>query len=161
MVLATGHGSIEGNPAPISLATVERQLCDTGYIGILFDNTGQPLDVGREQRLFTPAQRTAMGARDGGCVWPECDRPPSWTEAHHLKEWLLENGYTDLADGVCLCHPHHLLLHNKGWTIIHDGDQYWLKPPVSVDPEQTLIPLPSKTHRQLDPGTPTRDQDTD
>ncbi|TFB93994.1 DUF222 domain-containing protein [Cryobacterium sp. HLT2-28] len=161
VVLATGHGSIEGSPAPISLATVERQLCDTGYLGILFDNTGQPIDVGREQRLFTPAQRTAMGARDGGCVWPECDRPPAWTEAHHLKEWLLEHGYTDLADGVCLCHPHHLLLHNTGWTILRGGDQYWLKPPVSVDPKQMLIPLPSKTHRQLDRGTPTRNRDTD
>ncbi|MBG6056892.1 hypothetical protein RCH16_000078 [Cryobacterium sp. MP_M5] len=161
VVLAIGHGSIEGSPAPISLATVERQLCDTGYIGILFDNTGQPIDVGREQRLFTPAQRTAMGARDGGCVWPDCTRPPSWTEAHHLKTWLLEHGHTDLADGVCLCHPHHLLLHNQGWTIIRGGDQYWLKPPVSVDAEQTLIPLPGKTRRQLDPGTPAADQDTD
>ena len=161
MVLAAGHGSIEGSPAPISLATVERQLCDTGYLGILFDNTGQPIDVGRERRLFTPAQRTAMGARDGGCVWPECDRPPAWTEAHHLKEWLLEHGYTDLADGVCLCHPHHLLLHNTGWVILRGGDRYWLKPPVTVDPAQTLIPLPSKTHRQLDPGTPTQDRDTE
>jgi len=160
VVLAAGHGSIEGSPAPISLATVERQLCDTGYVGILFTDTGQPLDVGREQRLFTPAQRTAMGARDGGCVWPECDRPPSWTEAHHLTTWLLEHGRTDLADGVSLCHPHHLLLHNKGWVIIRDGNQYWLKPPVSVDPTQTLIPLPSNTPRQLDPGTPTLDQDT-
>ncbi|TFB91479.1 DUF222 domain-containing protein [Cryobacterium sp. HLT2-28] len=161
LVLATGHGSIEGSPAPISLATVQRQLCDTGYLGILFDNTGQPIDVGREQRLFTPAQRTAMGARDGGCVWPDCDRPPAWTEAHHLKQWLLEHGYTDLADGVCLCHPHHLLLHNTGWVILRGGDQYWLKPPASVDPKQTLIPLPSKTHRQLDQGTPTIDRDTD
>ncbi|TFB97592.1 DUF222 domain-containing protein [Cryobacterium sp. HLT2-28] len=161
LVLAAGHGSIEGSPAPISLATVQRQLCDTGYLGILFTDTGQPIDVGREQRLFTPAQRTAMGARDGGCIWPDCDRPPAWTEAHHLKEWLLQHGYTDLADGVCLCHPHHLLLHNTGWVIIRDGDKYWLKPPASVDPTQTLIPLPSKTHRQLDPGTPTRDRDTD
>ncbi|MBG6059632.1 hypothetical protein IWX89_003095 [Cryobacterium sp. MP_M3] len=161
VVLAAGHGSIEGSPAPVSLATVERQLCDTGYIGILFDNTGQPLDVGREQRLFTSAQRTAMGTRDGGCIWPDCTRPPSWTEAHHLKTWLLEQGHTDLADGVSLCHPHHLLLHNTGWVILRDGDQYWLKPPVSVDPEQTRIALPGKTRRQLDPGTPAADQDTD
>ncbi|MEC5176972.1 hypothetical protein RCH16_001982 [Cryobacterium sp. MP_M5] len=161
VVLAAGHGSIEGSPAPVSLATVERQLCDTGYIGILFDNTGQPIDVGREQRLFTPAQRTAMGTRDGGCIWPDCDRPPSWTEAHHLKTWLLEHGHTDLADGVSLCHPHHLLLHNTGWIILRDGDQHWLKPPVSVDPAQTRIALPKKTHRQLDPGTPTVDRDTD
>ncbi|WP_277613519.1 collagen-like triple helix repeat-containing protein, partial [Cryobacterium fucosi] len=146
-VLPTGHGYIEGSPAPISLTTIQRQLCDTGYVGLLFTNTGQPLDIGREQRLFTPAQRTAMGTRDGGCLWPDCDRPPSWTEAHHIKTWLLEHGHTDLADGICLCHPHHLLLHNMGWTITRHDDNYWLKPPATVDPAQTPIPLHSKTHR--------------
>ncbi|MDJ0325459.1 hypothetical protein QMG61_16995, partial [Cryobacterium sp. PH31-AA6] len=81
-----------------------------------------------------------------GCIWPDCDRPPSWTEAHHLNDWSL-NGTTDTADGTCLCHPHHLLLHNQGWEIIREGNQYWLKPPVTVDPNQTLIPLKSKAER--------------
>ncbi|MDJ0325288.1 HNH endonuclease signature motif containing protein, partial [Cryobacterium sp. PH31-AA6] len=82
-------------------------ICDTGVRGILFNDTGQALDVGREQRLFTEQQRTAIALRDGGCIWPDCDRPPSWTEAHHLDDWSL-NGTTDTADGTCLCHPHHL-----------------------------------------------------
>jgi hypothetical protein len=148
----TGHGYLEGSPTPISLATVERQLCDTGFRGILFDDTGQALDVGREQRLFTEKQRAAMGVRDGGCLWPGCERPPAWTEAHHIKKWLLDHGLTDLADGVCLCHPHHLLLHNLLWEIIRDGSGYWLKPPMSIDPKQTLIPLRSKTPLQLGQG---------
>ncbi|WP_166785234.1 hypothetical protein, partial [Cryobacterium sp. TMT2-18-3] len=46
--------------------------------------------------------------------------------------------------GVLLCHPHHLLLHNQHWKITRTGNQYWLRPPVEVDPEQTLIALPSK-----------------
>ena len=85
-----------------------------------------------------------MGVRDGGCRWVDCDRSPAWTEAHHITEWLKDNGYTDLADGVLLCHPHHLLLHNRHWTIIRTGTDYWLRPPVEVDPDQTLIALPSK-----------------
>jgi hypothetical protein len=145
----TGHGYLEGSAQPISLATVERQICDTGVRGILLDDTGQALDVGREQRLFTQQQRTALALRDGGCLWPDCDRPPAWTEAHHLNDWSL-HGTTDLADGTCLCHPHHLLLHNNGWRIIREGNAYWLKPPVAVNPNQTLIPLHSKTRPKAD-----------
>ncbi|TFD29531.1 DUF222 domain-containing protein, partial [Cryobacterium cryoconiti] len=141
---AAAHGQIEGNPVPISQETIDRLLCDTGTRGIQVDDTGQIINVGRDQRLFTEAQRAAMGVRDGGCRWVDCDRSPAWSEAHHINEWLADNGYTDLADGILLCHPHHLLLHNQHWTIIRTGNDYWLKPPVDVDPEQTLIALPSK-----------------
>ncbi|TFD27603.1 DUF222 domain-containing protein [Cryobacterium cryoconiti] len=141
---AAAHGQIEGNPVPISQETIDRLLCDTGTRGIQVDDTGQIINVGRDQRLFTEAQRAAMGVRDGGCRWVDCDRSPAWSEAHHINGWLADNGYTDLADGVLLCHPHHLLLHNQHWTIIRTGNDYWLRPPVDVDPEQTLIALPSK-----------------
>ena len=138
------QGQIEGNPVPISQATIERLVCETGTRGIKFDAGGQITNVGRDERLFTEAQRAAMGVRDGGCLWVDCDRSPAWSEAHHINEWLTHNGYTDLADGVLLCHSHHLLLHNLHWTIIRTGTEYWLKPPVDVDPDQTLIALPSK-----------------
>ena len=46
-------GYLEGNPAPVSGETISRHLCDTGYLGVLFDQAGQPLNVGRGQRLFT------------------------------------------------------------------------------------------------------------
>ena len=138
------HGQIEGNPVPISQETTDRLLCETGTRGIKFDETGQIVDVGRDERLFTVEQRAAMTVRDGGRRWVDCEKPPAWTEAHHSNEWLKDNGYTDLADGVLLCHPHHLLLHNRHWTIIRTGTGYWLRPPVEVDPEQTLVALPSK-----------------
>src|SRR3546814_13633326 len=56
-------------------------------VPILFDSAGQVVNVGRDQRLFTARQRIALSARDGGCIWPGCDRPPSWCEAHHIDEW--------------------------------------------------------------------------
>ncbi|HSP51530.1 MAG TPA: DUF222 domain-containing protein [Cryobacterium sp.] len=139
------HGQIEGNPVPISQETIDRLLCETGTRGIQLDDTGQIINVGRDERLFTEAQRAAMAVRDGGCLWVDCDRSPAWTEAHHINEWLNDNGYTDLADGVLLCHPHHLLLHNQHWEIIRTGTEYWLRPPVEVDPEQALVALPSKS----------------
>jgi hypothetical protein len=150
----SGHGWLEGSPVPVSGETVERLLCDTGTRGIKFDDDGQCVNVGRDERLFTEKQRAGMAVRDGGCRWPGCEHPPAWTEAHHLDQWLRDNGKTDLADGVLLCSPHHLLLHNQHWEIIRTGAEYWLKPPASVDPAQTLIPMPSKNPLTLESAKP-------
>ncbi|MDQ1608645.1 MAG: hypothetical protein QOE16_1377 [Microbacteriaceae bacterium] len=106
----TGHGRIEGLPDPISIASLERHLCDTGILPVAFDDDGQCVNVGREQRLFTRRQREGLATRDGGCLWPACDRPPSWTEAHHINQWHRDTGHTNLADGVLLCRHHHMLL---------------------------------------------------
>ncbi|WP_242419678.1 HNH endonuclease signature motif containing protein, partial [Frankia sp. CpI1-P] len=34
-----------------------------------------------------PHLRRALAARDRGCTFPGCDRPPSWCEAHHVIHW--------------------------------------------------------------------------
>jgi hypothetical protein len=73
----------------------------------------QPLEVGRATRVVSPAQRTALGVRDGGCVFPGCDRPPGWCEAHHLRHWL-HGGPTDLANLVLLCWTYHRAVHEGG-----------------------------------------------
>ena len=149
-------GYLEGNPAPVSAETIDRYLCDTGYLGILFNHAGQPLNVGRDQRLFNRDQRRALAVRDGGCRWPGCNRPPSWTEAHHLEHWA-ERGLSNIDQAILLCALHHLLLHNRHWKILLLDDQYWLQPAVEIDPEQTLIALPSKNPlmlpAQLEPPT--------
>ena len=147
-----GAGQIEGQSAPISVQTVERQICEAGVVPVQFDTLGQAVNVGREQRRFTPRQRVGLAARDGGCLFPECDRPPSWCEAHHITPWI-EGGRTDLADGVLLCRHHHLMLHNNGWrverTAAHQteraGVNYVLIPPRSVDPSRAPIPAPSES----------------
>jgi len=131
--------------APVSWGTIEQHLCNTGTLGILFDDDGQCVNVGRDQRLFTEKQRAGLAVRDGGCMWPGCDRPASWTEAHHIKQWAAEHGNTDIADGILLCRRHHMMLHHNGWQVLRNGGKYWLRPPASVDPQQNLIPLPSKS----------------
>ncbi|PXA70784.1 HNH endonuclease signature motif containing protein [Cryobacterium arcticum] len=146
----TGHGYIEGNPAPVSQETIDRLICDAGTVDITFDPTGQPLDVGREERLFTPAQRIALAARDGGCRWGDCTKPPSQTEAHHIEQWKRDDGRTDIRLGILLCNPHHRLLHNQGWQILEHQGRYWLRPPATVDPGQRLIELHSKSPAALD-----------
>ena len=139
-----GHGRIEALDIPVSLTTIERNTCEVGTVTVDFFS-GQPLDVGHEQRLFTARQRIALAARDGGCRWPGCDRPPSWTEAHHVRHWKRDHGPTDIVNGILLCRHHHLLLHDNGWEITNRGADYWLVPPASEDATRTPRPMPSKS----------------
>jgi len=141
-----GSGWIEGQTAPISINTVERELCNRGTVPIHFDSAGQVVNVGREKRLFTPRQRIGLAVRDGGCRFPGCDRPPSWCEAHHINEWFRDHGGTDIADGILLCRHHHLLIHNDEWRVTRQGADYFPVPPPSVDPAQEPIAAPSKTN---------------
>ena len=89
----------------------------------------QPLDVGRASRVVTPAQRSALVVRDGGCAFPDCDRPPGWREAHHLVHWL-DGGPTDLANLALLCRAHHRAVHEGGWRLTrHPDGQLTTTPP--------------------------------
>jgi hypothetical protein len=81
----------------------------------------QPLDVGRTSRVVSPAQRTALAVRDGGCVFPDCDRPLAWCEAHHLWHWL-HGGPTDLDNLALLCRAHHRAVHEGGWQLTRAPD---------------------------------------
>lgn len=147
-----GAGSLEasvGQPegTVVTLPTVQRLLCGGSQTPILIGSTGQPLDVGRSQRLFTARQRVALAARDGGCRWPGCERPPSWCEAHHIDEWRRDGGQTDVDVGILLCRHHHRLLHDQRWRIVTEGgwDGYMLLPPPSVDPQQRARSMPSRS----------------
>jgi len=145
-----GHGRLESCDEAVSIKTVERIACTHGTMGLAFDPDGQPLDVGREQRLYTRRQRIALAARDGGCRWPGCERPLSWTEAHHTKHWHRDDGPTDVADGLLLCRHHHLLLHNNHWEIARDGGRFCLTPPINVDAAQTPVLMPSRSAAMRD-----------
>ncbi|MDQ1575421.1 MAG: hypothetical protein QOH55_571 [Microbacteriaceae bacterium] len=155
----TGHGRIEGSDIPVSIETVERAACTAGTVTITFDDTGQPINLGRDHRLYNTHQRVALAARDGGCRWPGCDRTPRWCEAHHTRHWKRDHGHTNLTDGLLLCRHHHLLAHNNHWEIQHKNSTYWLIPPPDIDPTQTPRPMPSKSAALRDlqlerPGSP-------
>jgi len=139
-----GIGFIEGQRASVSIETVERHACDGGLVPVLFDDDGQALNLGRSQRLHNGRQRTAIAARDGGCLAPDCDRPASWCEVHHIHEFG-HGGATDLADGVLLCRHHHMLVHNNHWRVERRDGGYWFVPPPDIDRRQAPIELPSKS----------------
>jgi hypothetical protein len=151
--LESGDGivRVEGSSALMSMRTLKRLHCSGGVTALLFDENLQPLDIGREQRLFTVAQRIVLAVLWGGCAAPGCDAPVSWCEAHHINEWAADHGKTDVADGILLCKHHHLLFHNNRWHITrNDHGEYWLIPPPTVDPDQTPRLLQPKTGNMRD-----------
>ncbi|MDO3398125.1 DUF222 domain-containing protein [Nocardioides sp. SOB44] len=95
----------------ISAATARRLACEAGVVPVVLGGHSQPLDVGRAKRYFTPAQRIAMGIRDGGCTARGCDAPPAMCHAHHDDPWSC-HGHTDLARGRLLCPFHHRRIHD-------------------------------------------------
>ncbi len=104
----------------VTLAFAAAMLCTGWTRRVLYDpRTGVIVDMGRRARLFTRAQRRALIYRDRGCVFPGCDRPAKFCDAHHIKPWE-EGGLTDLINGVLLCRRHHTLVH-RGWDLARDA----------------------------------------
>ena len=81
----------------------------------------------------------------------DCDRPPSFCEAHHILHWARDRGKTVIENGILLCKSHHLKYHRDGIEITMDSSgTYWKIPPASADPQQTPIPMPLKTRNLND-----------
>ena len=144
----SGHGYLEGTNQPVSIETVELLACSQGTQQVIFDQDLRPLDVGRAERLFTKKQRIAMAVRDGGCLM--CGRPPSWTEAHHIKHWVRDRGPTNIDDGVLLCRACHQRVHREHWEMVRKDGEFLLIPPPEVDPLRTPRSLPSRSRIMRD-----------
>ncbi|MDO9380922.1 MAG: DUF222 domain-containing protein [Nocardioidaceae bacterium] len=120
----------------MSAGQVRQHACRVGIVPQVLGGQSLPLDLGRKQRLFTPAQRVALDHRDQGCAMPDCDRPPSWCEAHHATSPWSHGGSTDLEDGVLLCAFHHRTVHDEDWIITFETDDRRpaFIPPARIDP---------------------------
>ncbi|SNR49750.1 protein of unknown function [Haloechinothrix alba] len=81
---------------PVTAEQARRLACDAGVIPAVLGTKGEVLDLGREQRLVSTAQRRALALRDSGCVFPGCGRPERWCHAHHIEHWV-HGGPTDLG----------------------------------------------------------------
>jgi hypothetical protein len=100
----------------LSPAAARRLACDAGIVPAVLGTASQVLDVGRQARLVTGPLRRALVLRDRGCAFPGCDRPPRWTEAHHVLHWS-DGGPTELSNLVLLCGYHHRLIHHSDWQV--------------------------------------------
>ena len=126
---APGFVDTLGFTGPITASTADLITCDSTVGMVTVDGAGAPLDVGRAERLFTPAIRKGLAVRDGGCAHPGCGRPVSWCDAHHITPWS-SGGGTSLDNGVLLCRLHHTAVHHGGWQVYLGADRHpWFIPP--------------------------------
>jgi Domain of unknown function (DUF222)/HNH endonuclease len=130
------HGDVPGQGRPRDwLQTMMALLPPT-----LGGAPSQPLDVGRASRVVTPAQRSALAARDGGCVFPDCARPLAWCEGHHLWHWA-DGGPTDLENLALVCRAHHRAVHEGGWRLTRGPDgRFTASPPDRSHPPHRRHP---------------------
>ncbi len=137
----TGVGTIDGVDQPVCIGTVRRMAASGGVIPWVMGGGSEILDWGTTKRLFTPAQKRAITARDGGCIG--CGAPPGRSKVHHLT-WWKHGGLTDLHNGCLLCDSCHHRVHDHGWDIRIDGPgtraHVWLIPPPHIDPSRTPRP---------------------
>jgi hypothetical protein len=128
---------------------IRRLACDTNLTRVVFDTDRRPLDVGQTKRLVTPAMRIALAARDLGCVFPGCDRPSRWCDAHHIIHWA-DGGTTCVDNLILLCRHHHVLVHETGWRITGaPGDLHFLRfdgTELGHDPPPRAKRIPSPYH---------------
>ncbi|MEZ0578414.1 DUF222 domain-containing protein [Nocardioides sp. MH1] len=122
--LRASLGVAEAGPEQkLSASAVRRLACTANILPAVLGGKGEVLDLGRQRRLFSRAQRRAMRLRDKRCRAEGCSIPAAWAEAHHLRPWS-EGGSTDLDDGVLLCSFHHHRIHDRrfGYDVLPNGD---------------------------------------
>ena len=133
-------GLTEDDQTAVPAWLIAQHVCEVGTVECTIDKDGNPLYLGREQRLFSAKQRLTLAIRDGGCRWRGCDRPPSYCEAHHLDPYS-EGGCTDIDRGILLCRYHHMALHHGGWRITRTGlGEFVLHPPAGQGDPIVLTP---------------------
>ncbi|MEH3077344.1 MAG: DUF222 domain-containing protein [Quadrisphaera sp.] len=145
-VPGSGQGTCETTRRGLSTTALQHLACTALLHTVTLSCQGgsaAALALGRSVRLFSPAQRRAMLARDGGCVIPGCTSPPGWWEAHHVHAWE-HGGPTDVDHGVLLCGRHHILVTLGVWEVrmVHGAPQ--VRPPASIDPLQRWLLSPRR-----------------
>ncbi len=73
--------------ATITAGEARRLACSAGIIPAVLNGKSVALDLGRENRLFSEAQRLAAGLRHDHCTADGCERPYAWCELHHHRPW--------------------------------------------------------------------------
>jgi len=124
---------------PIPAETARRLACDANVVNVQMDADGNVADVGRSRRMPNTATRRKIALRDGGCVWPGCDRPASWTVPHHLLHWA-HGGDHELPNLVSLCTRHHRKVHEGGWQLLITDDRRVLTLAPHADPPRARPP---------------------
>ncbi|MEO6988901.1 MAG: hypothetical protein ABI239_09670 [Aquihabitans sp.] len=140
----------------LSRSVAEMALCNADITDLLvafgLDGSRTILGATHTRRHATDHERAALAERDRGCVFPGCDAPIGWCDAHHTIPY--EVGHRTRLDELVLLCPHHHRQVHRGFTLtrsgtghIHvarpDGTRLSPEPPggeTRVDPRRKLPP---------------------
>ena len=84
LALRAGGRALLDTGETITIEAARRIACDADIATVLLKGPSEILDFGRSRRLASNIQYKALVVRDRGCRFPGCDRPPGWTQAHHI-----------------------------------------------------------------------------
>ena len=148
-------GTPDGKRLPAAAA--RRMACDAGIIPAVYGSDSQILDFGRLTRTIPAGLRRFIVARDGGCVWPGCDRPPAWTEVHHREHWARDKAKPNPTNLDLLCAHHHHKVPRRRLGTHHRQRP---RPHPLVPPTRRPATPPRPTPTTLQATAPTRHRHT-
>lgn len=103
----------------LSRFAAHEAMCDADVTDLLvhfgLDGTTTVLGAVHTRRHPTDRERDALRERDRGCVFPGCDAPVGWCDAHHTVPYEIGRR-TQLDELVLLCPHHHRQVH-RGFTL--------------------------------------------
>lgn len=121
----------------LSAGEVRRIAAQAGIVPSVLGGESMPLDLGRQRRFFSDAQRVALSRVYDECAAEGCDRPFAWCQVHHDQPWAARRGSpgdrgggrsprggpptgrsprgsTDLANAIPLCGRHNRMVEHPG-----------------------------------------------
>ena len=128
----------------ISTPTAARLSCDA-LVRLIVEHGDQVLNLGRTQRVVSPAQHAALAHIYTTCVVPGCQIPFADCTIHHLWWWHL-GGPTDLDLQLPVCGAHHIWLHEGGYSITREQGHLVFRDPHG----RTIANLDHILREQLD-----------
>jgi hypothetical protein len=102
----------DGTALPTDVA--RRLACDADR-QIIIESEDGTVGIGRKARTVPPWLVRLLRQRDVHCRFPGCDRRRG-VQAHHVVHWA-DLGPTADHNLALLCHRHHQLVHELGWTV--------------------------------------------
>ncbi|KSU67947.1 hypothetical protein AS038_02320 [Arthrobacter sp. NIO-1057] len=133
--LAEAHG-VSAHSVDIPPGELRKLLANAGIIPLVLGSNSQPLDMGRSQRFHKGAIRTAIMARDRGCIVPGCTTPPEKVEVDHYEVSWSEGGETSVRSGAGMCTNEHQQRHSEQIKVVNVDGLPHVVLPEHLDPEQ-------------------------
>jgi hypothetical protein len=112
-----GWAAVGADHSPLTADTIRRLACFAKINLAVDDPDGNPLFLGRTQRLASWQQEAMVVWRDGACRG--CGSTVG-LEVHHMEEWTAEFGLTDVDRLIVVCRTCHHLHHDRQWRF--DGE---------------------------------------